>query len=79
MIHAERLLGAIRDTRMPLDLRVTASLATSQDSLATDSDWERRYRDRAADQALFAAKATGRDQARTTPRAGARLALPLAA
>jgi diguanylate cyclase (GGDEF)-like protein len=76
-IDTERLLDAIRDTRMPLGLRVTASLGASQGSLASDSDWERLYH--AADQALFAAKAAGRDQARTTQRADARSALPLAA
>ena len=64
-IAPEHLLDAIRSQRMPFDLRVTASLGIANGTLAAESDWNRLYR--AADQALYAAKAAGRDRARTTP------------
>ena len=54
----------MRAARMPFDLRVTASLGAAVGSLGAETDWKRLYRD--ADQALFAAKAAGRDRARTT-------------
>ncbi len=63
-IALERVLDAVRAARMPFDLRVTASLGAAVGSLGAETDWKRLYRD--ADQALFAAKAAGRDRARTT-------------
>lgn len=64
-IAVDQVLDLIRAERMPFDLRVTGSLGGATGPLAGESDWERLYHD--ADQALFAAKAAGRDRARTTP------------
>jgi diguanylate cyclase (GGDEF)-like protein len=61
----EALLAAIRAERMPFDIRVTASLGIGHGGVRDESDWKRLYRD--ADQALFIAKAAGRDRARTAP------------
>ncbi|QNE32843.1 diguanylate cyclase [Sphingomonas sp. NBWT7] len=65
-IAAEALLAAVRAERMPFDVRITASLGIGQGEVGDESDWKRLYRD--ADQALFTAKAAGRDRARTAPR-----------
>ncbi|MEH3047491.1 GGDEF domain-containing protein [Sphingomonas adhaesiva] len=61
-ILPDRLLDAIRGTRMPFDLRVTASLGSSIGYLEDESDWTRLYRE--ADRALYVAKNAGRDRAR---------------
>jgi PleD family two-component response regulator len=50
---------------MPYDLPVTASVGSCSGPLTTDLDWKRLYR--AADRALFVAKADGRDRARSAP------------
>jgi len=57
------LLGRLRATRMPFDLRVTASIGSATGPLLSEADWKRLYR--AADTALFDAKSAGRDRART--------------
>lgn len=67
--EVDHLLANVRAQRMPFDLRVTTSLGTATGSIATEGDWKQLYRD--ADQALFAAKAAGRDRARATPMARA--------
>lgn len=61
------LLARLRATRMPFDLRVTASVGTATGPLASEPDWKSLYR--AADTALFAAKSAGRDRARAAPLA----------
>lgn len=60
----EQVLQAIRAERMPFDRRVTASLGVATGSLRDEAAWQHLYR--AADQALFAAKAAGRDRASGT-------------
>ena len=70
-VNIDALLSAIRAGRMPFDLRVTASLGVAEGPVADERDWKSLYRD--ADQALYAAKAAGRDRARITP------SIPLAA
>lgn len=57
-----RVLADLRRVPMPYDVAVTASIGVAQGSLAREADWKRLYRD--ADQALFAAKASGRDRVR---------------
>lgn len=66
-VDCEALLARLRATRMPFDLRVTASIGTAIGPLAVESDWKSLYR--AADSALFAAKSAGRDRARAAPLA----------
>lgn len=63
-ISTDRVLSTIRAEQMPFDLRVTVSLGVAFGPLADEGSWKRLYR--AADQALYAAKAAGRDRARTT-------------
>ena len=62
-VAIEPLLTAIRNERMPLDLQVTASLGIAEGPLTDEIDWQRLYH--TADQALFAAKAAGRNRAQT--------------
>ena len=66
-VDANALLGRLRATRMPFDLRVTASIGAATGLLSTEADWKSLYR--AADTALFAAKSAGRDRARAAPLA----------
>lgn len=66
-VEAQTLLTRLRATRMPFDLRVTASIGTATGPLLNETDWKSLYR--AADTALFAAKAAGRDRARAAPLA----------
>lgn len=56
------VLDALRGERMPFDVAVTASIGVCTGPLARETDWKALYR--RADQALFAAKAAGRDRAR---------------
>lgn len=58
----DAVLAAVRSARMPYDLTVTVSVGSSTGTLSGESDWAALYR--MADQALFAAKAAGRDRAR---------------
>ncbi len=66
-VDPETLLARLRATRMPFDLRVTASIGTAQDMIADEKQWKALYR--AADRALFDAKAAGRDRAKAAPLA----------
>jgi diguanylate cyclase (GGDEF)-like protein len=59
---AHRLLDRLRSVTLPYDLMVTASIGTCVGPLARETDWKRLYR--RADEALFAAKAAGRDRVR---------------
>ncbi len=45
---------------MPFDLRVTTSIGVCHGPIASEADWKKLYR--FADQALFQAKAAGRDR-----------------
>ncbi len=58
----ETILTAVRTHPMPFDLRVTTSIGICQGPLADEAAWKRLYR--RADQALFEAKASGRDRIR---------------
>jgi diguanylate cyclase (GGDEF)-like protein len=64
-LDPDRLLAKLRSARMPFDVVVTASIGTCVGPLATDVDWKHLYQ--AADRALFAAKAGGRDRVRAAP------------
>ncbi|TKD53360.1 diguanylate cyclase [Sphingomonas baiyangensis] len=57
------LIERLRLTRMPFDMRVTASIGLCSGPLATEADWKRLYQ--GADRALFEAKAQGRDRIRS--------------
>ncbi|MFL9841246.1 diguanylate cyclase [Sphingomonas sp. ST-64] len=61
-LDPEGPLGRLRTTRMPFDLPVTASIGTATGPLLNEKHWKTLYR--AADRALFAAKAAGRDRAK---------------
>ncbi|QIG81121.1 GGDEF domain-containing protein [Stakelama tenebrarum] len=54
------LLAKLRRAPFPFDLRVTASIGTCSGPLTSEADWKRLYR--CADEALFEAKASGRDR-----------------
>lgn len=58
----ETVLEGLRAARMPYDITVTSSVGVCTGALARETDWKTLYR--RADQALFAAKAAGRDRAR---------------
>lgn len=66
-VDPNAILTRLRATRMPFDLRVTASIGSATGPLVAESDWKSLYR--AADTALFAAKSAGRDRARAATKA----------
>ncbi len=68
-IDPETLLARLRATRMPFDLKVTASIGACSGPLTTDLDWKALYR--GADSALFEAKSAGRDRSRQLTREAA--------
>ncbi|WP_162236608.1 MULTISPECIES: GGDEF domain-containing protein [unclassified Sphingomonas] len=59
------MLASIRAVRLPFDLRITCSIGICRGPLTDENDWKRLYR--MADQALFQAKAAGRDRAGRAP------------
>ncbi|MDF7777053.1 GGDEF domain-containing protein [Sphingomonas sp. AOB5] len=61
-VEAETILARLRGTRMPFDVKVTASIGTCTGPLSTEPEWKALYR--GADKALFEAKSAGRDRAR---------------
>lgn len=61
-IDPDGLLARLRAARMPFDLDVTASIGVCRGGIAREGDWKSLYR--AADRALFDAKAAGRDRVR---------------
>ncbi len=61
-VEAETILARLRSTRMPFDVRVTASIGTCSGPLQTEAEWKSLYR--GADRALFEAKSAGRDRVR---------------
>jgi diguanylate cyclase (GGDEF)-like protein len=61
-IEPDTLLARLRATRMPFDLKVTASIGAGIGPLVDDRDWKALYR--GADVALFEAKSAGRDRSR---------------
>ena len=66
-VDPEVLLARLRATRMPFDLRVTASIGIANGGMADEKQWKSLYR--AADRALFDAKSAGRDRVKTAPLA----------
>ena len=56
----DALLRAIRDTEMPGNYRITASIGVARRAICEEQDWIILYR--AADIALYRAKADGRDR-----------------
>lgn len=68
-MEPDTLLGKLRATRMPFDLKVTASIGACKGPLMGDSDWKALYR--GADIALFQAKSAGRDRVRESIREAA--------
>ena len=68
-IEPEQLLARLRATRMPFDLKVTASIGGCTGPLTGEIDWKTLYR--GADIALFEAKSAGRDRARSAHREAA--------
>ncbi|MFN4096059.1 MAG: diguanylate cyclase domain-containing protein [Sphingomonas sp.] len=66
-VDPEVLLARLRATRMPFDLRVTASIGISDGGIADEKQWKSLYR--AADRALFDAKSAGRDRVKAAPLA----------
>lgn len=61
-IDPDGLLARLRAARMPFDLDVTASIGLCRGSITREGEWKSLYR--AADRALFDAKAAGRDRVR---------------
>lgn len=61
-IDPDALLARLRAARMPFDLDVTASIGVCRGGIVRETDWKSLYR--AADRALFDAKAAGRDRVR---------------
>ncbi|MEP9402242.1 diguanylate cyclase [Sphingomonas sp. VNH70] len=70
MPDPDSILAVVRAQLMPFDLRVTTSIGICHGPLSGENDWKRLYR--LADQALFQAKAAGRDRSvRARPLAAA--------
>lgn len=61
-LTADMLLAQLRETRMPCDLKITASVGSCIGPVKSERDWKALYR--GADLALFAAKDAGRDRSR---------------
>lgn len=68
-IEADVLLARLRATRMPFDLKVTASVGSCAGPIRSERDWKALYR--GADRALFEAKSAGRDRSRDAERQAA--------
>lgn len=64
-LDPDAILARLRAERMPFDLTVTASIGMCTGPLTTEAHWKLLYG--IADRALFAAKADGRDRARSGP------------
>jgi diguanylate cyclase (GGDEF)-like protein len=64
-VEAETILARLRGTRMPFDVKVTASIGTCTGPIGSEPAWKALYR--GADKALFEAKSAGRDRARAAP------------
>jgi len=64
-VEAETILARLRGTRMPFDVKVTASIGTAIGPIGSEPAWKALYR--GADKALFEAKSAGRDRARSAP------------
>ncbi|KQN25607.1 hypothetical protein ASE86_05170 [Sphingomonas sp. Leaf33] len=64
-LEPEMVLDALREARMPFDLRVTASIGCCTGTLESEAQWKALYR--IADRTLFDAKRAGRDRARIAP------------
>ncbi len=60
LVDAEKLLRLIRQTPMPGGYRITASVGVATRAICEEQDWIVLYR--AADMALYRAKAEGRDR-----------------
>jgi diguanylate cyclase (GGDEF)-like protein len=60
LVDPEKLLAAIRKVAMPGGYRVTASIGVARRTICEEMDWKILYR--AADMALYRAKAEGRDR-----------------
>lgn len=71
----DRVATRLRAERMPFDLVVTASIGVCHGPMQTEGDWKMLYR--RADQALYQAKADGRDRVRHAKPAS--VPLPVAA
>ena len=63
-MEPDSILAQLRQTRMPFDLKVTASIGSCTGTLTSENAWKAMYR--CADRALFDAKASGRDRVRAT-------------
>lgn len=61
-LDPRRVLDTLRSRAMPYDLTVTASIGACTGPIASESEWKSLYR--LADNALYEAKADGRDRAR---------------
>jgi diguanylate cyclase (GGDEF)-like protein len=60
LVDPERILAAIRRADMPGGYRITASIGIARRAICEEQDWKVLYR--AADMALYRAKAEGRDR-----------------
>jgi diguanylate cyclase (GGDEF)-like protein len=60
LVQPEALLKAVRRAKMPKGYRITASIGIARRVICEEQDWKVLYR--AADMALYRAKAEGRDR-----------------